>query len=130
MTDLLQLILLTSLFIFGFHYVTLYTPNFKPDLKSDFNSVANSPTHKEVIPKERELLWWYRYYVIKYLPLVLQKPLIKCVVCMASPYTTLFYWSWVFGTYQDINYSTFIIWVVAVVAVAGLNRLLRSVAQI
>lgn len=119
MTDYFLLIILCSLFCFGWHYSTLYTPKF----------VLKGLVEVEVIPEKREIAWWFRYYT-KDFPVCIRKPLIGCVICMASVYGSLFYWGYVLNSGKIINSETFVLWVVTVVATAGLNRILSQIAQI
>ena len=56
------------------------------------------------------------------LPLFVQRPLYVCVVCMSSVCGTIAYWL----NTSEINLITIENWVVTVIAIAGLNRLLRN----
>ncbi len=121
MDSLIQLIIITSLFCFGFNYVVTYIPMF------EYQAGRNST---EIIPKEREVLWFIRFYGNRYLPVWIQKPLYSCPMCMASIWGSIFYWGSVLNTDQIINSLTLIKWVAVVVAVSGLNRIIKGIAQI
>ena len=115
MINLLLLIVITSLCIFGWHYATLYTPRF--DDKNEY----------QVKPTDREICWWFRFYVVKWFTPQYQKPLVGCLVCMASVYSTISYSVYCF--HYDIHFNI-IAWAVIAVAVAGLNRIIRALSQL
>lgn len=120
--QIIELIFITSLFCFGFNYVTSYIPEF------DYISGQNP---KEVTPtKEKELLWFIRFYGNKYLPIYIQKPLYSCPMCMASIWGSVFYWGSVLNTEQVINSLILIKWLAVVVAISGLNRVIKGIAQL
>jgi hypothetical protein len=126
MMQIIELIVITSLFCFGFNYATLYTPNFT----SELNAGGDGFTQLQTIPKDRELLWFIRYYGDKYLRKEVTKPIYGCLMCMGSVWGSVFYWSFVFGNESIINSKTIVIWVVVVAATSGLNRVLRGISQI
>jgi len=120
MSDYILLILWCSLFIFGWHYATLYTPNFIHD---------QALGQREIKPNDTEIAWWFRYYT-RNLPKWIKKPLINCQMCMSSVYGSIFYWGYVLNTPGRINGLTIILWVAVVVAITGLNRIIKQIAQL
>jgi hypothetical protein len=92
----LHLLLITSLFIFGFNYATLY-----------------------VSDEEHNILWHITYQSEKVFGGKWSKPICTCVVCMASVWGTLFYLT--FG--QNMSIQSYVIFVFAL---AGLNRILKN----
>jgi hypothetical protein len=108
----------TSLFIFGWHYATLYDP---------VESTEQNPFGKKA--KNKEIFWFFRFYIgnllVKLFPkngATIAKPIIRCVVCMASVYGTLFYF-----IFTDRN---LFVWPIFVIALAGLNHIIKAIAQI
>lgn len=68
------------------------------------------------------LLWWFGYMCAK-LPWYLNKPLCKCVTCMASIHGTLiFFLFYPMGTIQEL----LITWPLFIVSLAGLNQLIAN----
>ena len=111
-------LLVASLFIFGWHYITLYDP---------IEASENNPFGKKA--KNKEILWFIRFYLgnllIKLFPksgAVIAKPIIRCVVCMSSGYGTIFYFLF---TNRNL-----LLWPVFVIALAGLNHIIKSIATI
>lgn len=121
MDSLIQLIILISAFIFGFNYATFYVPVY---LQRPGEAV-------ETLPQEKEILWFIRYYGRKYLPVYIQKPLFSCEMCMSSIWGSLFYWTYILnGNLCHINSLTLIKWAVVVIAVCGLNRIIKQLAHL
>lgn len=125
MDSLILLIIICSFWCFGFQYCTLYTPNMGFKNNDIMKQVELYPTD----PK-KELLWFIRYYGNLCLPVWLTKPLYGCLMCMSSVHGSIFYWGYILTHPGRINLLTFILWVVTVMAVAGLNRLLKQIAQL
>lgn len=125
MADYILLILWSSLFIFGWDYATLYTKNIENKVVGD----KTIPIEHYPLDTKKEIAWWFRYYT-RNLPTYIKKPLITCVMCMASLYGSLFYWVYVLNTEKPITSLTLVLWVVTVVAISGLNRILKQIAQI
>jgi len=67
------------------------------------------------------VLWWIRYY-ISYLPEFVQKPVYKCLPCMAS------FWSIpVFGMFAWVNgLSLLFVYPLYILSLAGLNYILAK----
>ncbi len=124
MMELLFLVVICSLFCFGFNYATLYTPN--------FDVMTNDSKRKELYPVDdkKEVLWFIRYYGNKWFPLYLTKPLYGCLMCMGSVYGTLFYFGYALNAGSVINSLMLIKCVVVITAVTGLNRILKGIAQL
>lgn len=122
MAELILLIIICSLWCFGFNYAVLYTPNF--DMMSN--------NKKEIYPTDnkKEVLWFIRYYGNKWLPLWVTKPIYGCLSCMGSVHGIIFYWSYVLLSPGRITPLNFILCVVVITAVTGLNRILRQLAQL
>lgn len=135
MIDIILLSIIISLFIFGWNYAITYTPiyNYIPTDKKEDGQIIHKQIEVEPDKKTREIAWFFRFYIRKVLVLLFKdsadyfgKPIYGCVVCMASVYGTMFYWSYIINIGQIINSKTIILWVVVVVMVAGINRVLRS----
>lgn len=116
--DLFYVLGVASLFIFGWYYSTLYDP---------FESTEENPFGKKA--ENKEIFWFFRFYVgnllVKLFPkygATITKPIIRCVVCMSSVYGTIFYF-----IFTDRN---LIIWPIFVIALAGLNHIIKSISQI
>lgn len=124
MLELIELIFINSLFIIGFNYSTLYLIN------RDQKPSGTGLTFKEIIPFDREILWFIRYYGNQWLPKSLTKPIYGCLMCMSSFWGTIFYWAYTLNSNQIINSLTLIKWVVVVVVVCGMNRVLKGIAQL
>lgn len=121
MEGLILLIIICSLFCVGFNYSTSYVPVYE-------HVAGQLP--KEQIPDKTELLWFIKYYGNKFLPVYIQKPLYGCLMCMSSIWGSIFYWGYVLNSPGRINGLTIIIWVVVVMAVCGLNRIVKQASQI
>ncbi len=106
----LHLLITASLFIFGFNYavdcdIIQKYEGYGSELKS-------CPVHKNI-------LWFIKFYGDKILPEYWTRPIYSCVVCMSSLWGSILYF-----TFTD--HYNIIQWLVSVVALAGLNRLLKS----
>jgi hypothetical protein len=82
--ELLTESLITSLFIIGLYNATGYELD------------------KWGKPIEKHILWWFRYYVEKYIGETLGKPLILCPQCMASFWGVIIYFSAFHHGYNDV----------------------------
>lgn len=116
--DFFYSLLTASLFIFGLYYSTLYDP---------IESTDSNPFGKNA--ENKEIFWFFRFYIgnllVRIFPkkgAVFAKPIIRCVVCMASIYGTLFYFLF---TNRDL-----FLWPVFLGALAGLNLIIKSISQI
>jgi len=114
------LMLFNSLFIFGWHWCTMF----------DLNDC--SECKERIINKE--IAWWFRKYLGDLLEKVnmlwLTKPLYGCVVCMSSIYGTMFFIGDLFYRHLAFDLLTIPKLIIYCVAVAGLNRLLKNLCQI
>jgi hypothetical protein len=98
--------LITSLFIIGLYNATSY------ELDKNGN------------PTEKNILWFVRYYVDKFIGEPIGKPIILCPRCMASVWGVLFY----FGVFQHYNIN--ILWcVVFISVVSALNSLIQRIIE-
>lgn len=99
-------ILMVSLFIFGLNFATDYSEgeNFKQN--GHYN-----------------LLWKLKFWSLKYIGEYWTRPLLSCPVCQSSVWGTIFYFCY-FPFELSINY--FVIWIVSVFAIAGLNRIIKN----
>ena len=71
----------------------------------------------------KEILWWYRYYIWKWLgKTLLYSPLIGCPICMSSVYGTIMFFVF-YHTSNSLMYVPFIL------AVAGCNRLILGILK-
>jgi hypothetical protein len=129
MTQLIELMLLASMFIFGFNYITTYTPqDIQPDENNDppINPFGNSATQKQV-------LWFIRFYIGNFIykkaPLLkpLLKPLFMCNVCMSSIYGSLFYL--VYAGVVGFTIKTILIWPIFCICLAGLVRTIDRICS-
>ena len=114
MIDILILLLLNSLLIFGFYNATKYD-GWEAD---DAAGAIIVPSHSW-----RMILWWVRYYGIG-LPDWIKKPLFNCPLCMASihsiaPYTIYLYESGLPDYYM-------MLWPGYVLALSGLNAVINN----
>ena len=121
MMEIIQLAVLTSLFIFGWTYATSFTPE---------GSTPENP-YGDVPPVERQIAWAFRYYIGRFVSLRLPsmswvlKPLLFCNQCMASVYGSISYLA-----YFQLDVRHLLIWPVFVVIVCGLNRIISQIAEI
>lgn len=99
MTDLLLLLLFNCLYIFGFYNSTDY-------------SVGVNDKYQE-----GEILGRLGYYT-RNLPLWLRKPLLGCVMCMASIHSYPF---WIFNEVSLLNGGIYILYIFAL---SGLNAII------
>lgn len=100
----LLLLILNSLYIFGFYSATDYGLD-----------VDNKPD-----PNDREALWFIKWG-LRNAPLWLQKPLFGCVVCMASLHSWVY---WIFNPELTlINGVTYIIYIFAL---SGFNAIVNE----
>lgn len=65
--NMIILLILNSFFIIGLNRAT------------HFDTFAG-----EVIPESRQVLWFLRFYLVKFIGEYLTKPFFSCVACMAS----------------------------------------------
>jgi hypothetical protein len=86
---MLENIIISSLVIVGLYYSTYY----------ELDEKGN--------PCEKNILWFFRFYVDKYVNVYLAKPIISCPRCMASIYGTICYLL-LFDNYILSNYILFI----------------------
>lgn len=69
------------------------------------------------------ILWWIRYYG-SYLPEMWRKPLYLCLPCMASVWS-IPVWSF-FTVYMGFGIESVGLWILYVMAVAGLNKIVAD----
>lgn len=100
------IIVLSSFFIYGWQYCTY----------DDGES--------------REIAWWFRWFVVKYIPEFFHKPLMNCVVCMASIYGSLIFWLSVFWVGEHVTVYTIARCGFTVMCVAGLNRIIKNISGV
>lgn len=120
--ELTILVLFNSLFIQGLYRSAMF------EWKSNF---VYKPTKKNMsiknIDKEfNMLLWFIRYYSIKYFGDKWSKPVITCPTCMASIHSSYFYFGFIFIT-SSITNVHLMLYVPYVFAVAGMNTLITSI---
>jgi len=87
-------VFLVSFFIFGIHYL---------------------------LGQNKTPFSWLGYQLEWHLPEWMAKPVLTCPICMASIYTTIFYWFT-----HEITFNNIIEWAVIAVVVAGVNRVLLN----
>lgn len=125
---LLTIIIISSLFCYGFEYTTVYTPT-GIESRED-NNINPFGTGA----KQKEINWWFRFYIgnfiYKHAPFLkpLLKPLFMCIVCMSSIYGSLIYWT-LMGISGPITWTTLALWPISVTCVAGLNRIIKMITQ-
>lgn len=83
---------------------------------------------KEDIDMEYNMiLWWVRFYSLKYIGAKWSKPIITCPTCMASLHSTYFYWLIVFPlSFNSEILPALVIYPMYILALAGLNTILIS----
>lgn len=116
MTHLILLIVITALFIQGWHYCIQYDPFVRDSNGLD---VEYGATNKEVF-------WFVKFYGRKIIPAYFHKPLFNCPVCMSSFYGSIAYWAHVYHTGTSVNLTTFVTWFVFCVTLAGANRIITK----
>jgi len=102
--QILVLLILNSLYIFGFSMATEYglTVDKTPD------------------PKDKELLWWIRWG-LRNAPMWVQKPIFGCVVCMASLH------SWVYPLfYHELTLTNLLTYIIYIFALSGFNAFVNG----
>jgi hypothetical protein len=118
----LKIIILSSLFCFGWEYIT-FCPQ-KHNQKLGFDGYEYPQGTPEALSFIRFLLG---NAICKLFPKrkeVILKPLFHCVVCMSGWVTLMFYSLHLYITNEHICFKTISTWVVLTVAVAGLNSIL------
>ena len=115
--DMITLILLNSLWVFGLY--ELFSCQFFSD---------NDPSlgvHEE----SKGLLWFVKYYSVKRFGWFYSKPICVCPPCMASIHSTYFfaaYWYFSGGTF---SIATLAIYLIYAIALTGLNSLLTKLTH-
>jgi len=99
MIDLLTILAFNSLYIYGLWNSANYTLD-----------VDNKPENKEI-------MWWLSYYT-KDFHINLKKPIIGCIICMASLHSYPF---WFFNELTYLNVGVYILYIFAL---SGLNALI------
>lgn len=130
MGEMILLMLMACLFIFGWHYSTAYTPQ-----GVELDEQGNCTNPYGTTAHDREIAWWFRFYIGNFVmrrarwaePLL--KPLFQCVVCMSSLYGSAFYWAHALVVDSSINSATVCMWPVFVVCLAGMNRVVKMATQ-
>lgn len=102
--DILVLLILNSLYIFGFSSATDY--GLDVDKKPD--------------PEDREILWFIGWH-LRNAPKWIQNPICYCVVCMASVHS----WPYILFNYEltFLNGATYIIYIFAL---SGFNAIVND----
>lgn len=103
MIQLLTILLFNCLYIFGFRNAVEYSLN----------------VDKEPDVKDRELLWWFSWY-LRGLPEIVKTPLFGCVVCMASVH------SWMYWIFYDFNLYNGFMYIIYIFALSGLNYIVNA----
>lgn len=126
-TTLLIIIIISSLFCFGWEYTTVYTPIGIEQGITDINPFGTGA-------KQKEINWWFRFYIgnfiYKYAPILkpLLKPLFMCIICMSSVYGSLIYWTLMLLS-GPITWIIIALWPISVICTAGLNRIIKMITQ-
>lgn len=101
--SIFPVLILNSLYIFGFYYATDYTED-----------VDKEPSN------DRESLWWVKYY-LRDAPLWVQKPIFGCVICMASLH------SWPYLLYNhELTILNAVTYIIYIFALSGLNAIVNE----
>ncbi len=102
--SILPILILNCLYIFGFANATEYGLN-----------VDNEPD-----VKDRELLWFVRWG-LRNTPNYIQKPIFRCVVCMASLH------SWVYLVFNhDLTLMNLCTYIIYIFALSGFNKFVND----
>jgi hypothetical protein len=112
----LSLLFINSLFIFGLQYAT----QFEAEL---YIETGYEPAKWRLNKEQSKVLGFIHFYLRKGISEHWMQPLLSCPVCMASVWGSVFYLS-----FTPFSIEKFAIWPVYVVALAGLNRLLKGFA--
>jgi len=112
---LFMTLIYSALFIYGFRYITSYTPK---------NQTKDNPFgDKPDKDTDKEIFWWFRYYIGKSLYKsrfeIILKPLFMCAYCMSSIYGTLFYFS---------QYNNLLLWPVFCICLCGLISVIEKIS--
>ena len=82
---------------------------------------------KYIDKKYNMILWWIRFYSLKYIGLKWSKPIITCPTCMASLHSIYFYWLLVYPYAFNSNLiKSIYIYPLYILALAGLNSYITS----
>lgn len=85
----------------------------------------NNMTTANIDKQYNMILWFVRYYSLKYIGDKWSKPIITCPTCMSSFHSTYFYFGYYF-LMSGITEMNFILYVPYVFTLAGLNTLVTS----
>lgn len=98
------ILILNCLYIFGFATATEYSLD----------------VDEEPDKKDREVLWFIRWY-LRNAPNYIQKPIFRCVVCMASVH------SWVYLVFNhDLTLMNVLTYIIYIFALSGFNKLVND----
>ena len=82
---------------------------------------------KYIDKKYNMILWWIRFYSLKYIGLKWSKPIITCPTCMASLHSIYFYWLLVYPYAFNSNLiQSICVYPLYILALAGLNSYITS----
>ena len=98
--------LITSLFICGLYYATSYELN------------------REGQPTEKNVLWFFRFYVEKYIGEPFGKPIILCPQCMASFWGAIVYFGYL--KHSILPFHWFILFVFVT---SALNLIVQKIIE-
>ena len=92
------------------------------------NNLSSKQMKLSLIDKQfNMLLWWVRYYSLKYIGKKWSKPIITCPTCMASLHSTYFYWIVGYPYFAHSLIMAVVLYPMYVLALAGLNTFITSV---
>lgn len=123
MKDLILLLILNSFYIQGLFRSAMF------EWKSNF---MYKPNRKNMVLQNIDkqynmILWWIRYYSLKYIGDKWSKPIITCPTCMASFHSTYFYFGYAYWNNTINSIETFIIYPAYILILAGLNTMITSI---
>ncbi len=104
MIEIFPILILNSLYIFGFANATQY--GLDVDLKPD--------------PEDRELFWFIRWG-LRNAPKWVQKPIFGCVVCMASLHS----WPYLFYN-PELTILNVVTYIIYIFALSGFNAIVND----
>lgn len=116
------LLALASLWCFGFYIACQYDKEVKREIASD----CDGWVERHIITNKM-VLWWYGYGC-EFLPWYLNKPLCKCVTCMASVHGSAVFFLF-YPIDGPIN-ETITTWIFFIGCLAGTNQLAANYFEV
>jgi len=87
----------------------------------------NNKGHGKIDEDSKNILWMYKFYFLDNLPTFIAKPFGGCLVCMASIFSIIPYWS--YARFDFTSGADWLIYILYIFALAGMNSIVYRIIE-